>query len=256
MNRWVQSDPVLIAATGIIALGLVPAPLDLHSAPGLGLALLSMLPLLLALLRAATSRRLPPWLSTILMIGITGLGVAITMLSAIVGAGSNLTIANGLILILGITAMVRHLERAGQCRTAFKGLAIAAFGAVWSLGAGLAAGIGAVTLAGDAPYCLATQSLAGPVQSLAALRGLSFYTNQSGYKSTSHWFFHGILIVADPQGDTYYNWSPRHLRFEGLSNPDRQIASPLHICTPIPGFGQTLPLWSQVPGSPDAATML
>ena len=247
----------VIGATTVVAIGLLPAPLDLWTPPGIAMALLCLFPALLAVIHVTTSLRLHPIAATLLMVITIAVGSVVTAGVAVFGTGSLMTVAAGIALVLGITGMLRHMEHGtGQSRVAIGTLALAGLAGAWSLVSGVVAVTSAAVIAGESPYCLAHHGALGPVESLAALRGLSFYTTETGYKSTSRWYLHGILTVTGPDGDSYFNWSPRRLRFDPLPNPERLIASPLDHCAPIPGFLRTLPLWSLVPRSPAAPSML
>lgn len=99
-------------------------------------------------------------------------------------------------------------------------------------------------LASGHQSCIAAHS--GPeVTSLTALRGLSLYTHRSGFKDSSHWYFHAVMIVNHRDGQQLYNWSPRDLRFHPVSaRTDRDLIVPVSgSCVPRPGFLSSLPLW-------------
>ena len=114
--------------------------------------------------------------------------------------------------------------------------------AVWSLSVAAIIAISAQRIGDGRPYCLARHGDPGAVETLAALRGLSFRATRSGYKSTSNWFLHGILIVETGTLPEVYNWSPRRLRFDRLTEPGHLIVDPRGTCQPRMDFLASLPI--------------
>lgn len=124
-----------------------------------------------------------------------------------------------------------------ECRMRLA-LATAAFPiviAIWSLGSGAAAASGANLIADGRDYCVAGHG-GPPVRSWAELRGVALYTDRAGYKSTSRWYFHAVLLVDDADGGASFNWSPRRLRWERLEYPERLIEPVRGSCEPSPAF--------------------
>jgi hypothetical protein len=71
---------------------------------------------------------------------------------------------------------------------------------------------------------------------LEGLRGTRLFTTFTGYKSTSRWYFHAVLIVDGEKGREYWNWSISRMRFERFYNPHRFVERPTHVCQPTPLF--------------------
>ena len=65
---------------------------------------------------------------------------------------------------------------------------------------------------------------------------LAFFTTFTGYKCTSRWYFHAVLIVDGENGREYWNWSISRMRFERFYNPDRFVERPTYVCQPNPSF--------------------
>ncbi len=84
---------------------------------------------------------------------------------------------------------------------------------LWSLFAMTRAVTQISTLTNGTPYCVARSG--EPITSLAELRGLAFYTDETGFKSTSFWTFHGVLLTKTQE----WNWSAKSLRFEAIPEP-------------------------------------
>lgn len=111
--------------------------------------------------------------------------------------------------------------------------------AIWSAASGVLAGTQAVTLADRYPYCIATSTRGspyGPLRSLFELRGTNFYTEHTGYKDSSRWYFHAVLIVSAEQGRRYWNWSILRLRFEPIECFERLVEPIQGACLPETDF--------------------
>ena len=91
-------------------------------------------------------------------------------------------------------------------------------------------------IADGRPYCVARHDAERAVRSLGEVRLFSFYTTATGYKSTSRWWFHGVLTVDDPTGTRYYNWSPRLFRFDRIERPYVQLQPVTDLCEPSKSF--------------------
>ncbi|QAY78437.1 hypothetical protein [Sphingosinicella sp. BN140058] len=105
--------------------------------------------------------------------------------------------------------------------------------AILSLAGAAWISIAAFHIAGGARHCLArSDDGPAPIDGLWDLRIFAFYTTGSGYKNTSRWYFHGLLVVGAPGGREVYNWSPRRLRFDRLQRPDIFIHNVRAACEP------------------------
>lgn len=123
----------------------------------------------------------------------------------------------------------------------------------WSLGSGVATAVQAYSIADGRPYCIATtgagktEHLAGglfsygEIRGLEELRGVRLYTQKTGYKSTSHWYFNAVLVVGDKEPLEYWNWSVHRMRFERFVEPDRFIRTVKGACRPVDSFLARLP---------------
>ncbi|ATG47723.1 hypothetical protein CEW89_09180 [Celeribacter ethanolicus] len=87
------------------------------------------------------------------------------------------------------------------------------FISLWSLGTMALAASQIIAKTQGAPYCVARSG--APIHSIAELRGLAFYTDETGFKSTSRWTFHGVLLTENQA----WNWSPQRLRFDPIPEP-------------------------------------
>ncbi|WP_372624297.1 hypothetical protein [Falsiroseomonas sp.] len=110
---------------------------------------------------------------------------------------------------------------------------------LWSWAVFAAALHGALRITGDDPYCIAdTHDDARdyrPIGSILALRGSHLYTDRTGYKDSSRWFFNALLLVQRKEGVAFYAWSYSAWRFEPLRS-QRFIVPIADACSPEPGF--------------------
>jgi hypothetical protein len=115
----------------------------------------------------------------------------------------------------------------------------------WSLFAAVSATLNAHQIASGRPYCVARTEDGvlglgnfgyGPLRSFEGLRGTRLFTTFTGYKDTSQWWFHAVLIVDGKHGREYWNWSISRMRFEPFHNPDRFVKRPTYACQPAPSF--------------------
>ncbi|TNB49558.1 hypothetical protein FF124_00935 [Martelella lutilitoris] len=136
----------------------------------------------------------------------------------------------------GVLCLAIREERSRIARLAISGMAVSAAAAIWSLLSVPAVVFQANQTAAGAPFCIAHHHSSSAIGSLWNLRGFAFYTTASGYKSTSDWYFHGILVVDGDDGPRYFNWSPRHFRFDRIDHPERFIAPLKNLCTPSSAF--------------------
>ena len=199
------------------------------------------------------------WLAPVLPLILAGLvllglrlipsAVAKTLAAFSVTAGLFLTLASGAFSLSSTTQWLHELTltvavassfliwsgRDGELqpsRTAKLGIAAATIAALWSLMTVPMIRIQAHVIADGSPYCIAEHSPDSPVETLHELRGFSFYTTNTGYKSTSEWFFHGLMIVDQPDGHKIYNWSPRRWRFDLVARPDILVEPVRDVCVP------------------------
>ena len=103
----------------------------------------------------------------------------------------------------------------------------------WSIVSGISAAAQALDIASGRPYCIA-HTRPRPYVTLASIfdiRGTNFYTDVTGYKSTSRWYFHAVLVA----GNDYWNWSIRSMRFDRIERPHRQFDL-VGACEPTRGF--------------------
>ena len=108
--------------------------------------------------------------------------------------------------------------------------------ALWSLATPVAVAASATLVAGQDAYCIARHAPDRPILAWAELRGAGFHTDRSGYKDSSAWYLHGVMLVQRDGGVEAWNWSPRLMRFDRLARPDDLIASPFGTCQPAQGF--------------------
>ncbi len=160
---------------------------------------------------------------------------------ALSGAGASLALIHGIALTGAISSAILILSPRTQ-RAGAMLLGVVALLSTWSLVSGMVAAVSARSLADSDPYCIALHGDGSAIATLSDLRGFSFFTTRSGHKSTSNWYFHGVLIVARADGAEVWNWSPRRLAFHRLETPDRMIADPSNECDPKADFLNHLPL--------------
>lgn len=114
--------------------------------------------------------------------------------------------------------------------------------ALWSLITPFSVAWSARAIAEDASYCIARHQTDRPVRSWADLRGVSFHTNKSGYKDSSVWYLHRVMLVDRGSGVEAWNWSPRAMRFDRLERADELSVTSFDACRPKPGFLDGLPI--------------
>ncbi|MEM7177960.1 MAG: hypothetical protein AAF503_09660 [Pseudomonadota bacterium] len=123
-------------------------------------------------------------------------------------------------------------------------LVVAMVGPLWSLSSGIRAAWSAYDVADGHAFCIGYHGPDKPLRALSDLRGGWMWTDHSGYKIGSKWYFHAILIREDGE---IYNWSHRKFRFERLGSASevkarRFIAGPFdEICAPKERFLVDLP---------------
>jgi len=164
-------------------------------------------------------------------------------------AGLFLTLASGVLTLFSVTQALRGLtltiavassfliwsgkdDRAQPSLWAKACLSVATLAALWSVLTVPNILLQARWIADGSPYCIAHHRRDTEVRSLPEMRGFSFFTTNTGYKSTSKWYFHGLLIV-DRQGEQMiYNWSPRRWRFDLVTKPDVFVIPVRDVCVP------------------------
>jgi len=165
-------------------------------------------------------------------------GALLTLVNAALSSSGSfqLSIIHGVSLSCAATAGLLILSfgrlNTNEIRFAWSGLIISSVVALWSLIAVPVILIQANNIARENPYCLARHDRSAQTSSATDLRGLSFYTTATGFKSTSNWYFHGVLIVETESGLQYFNWSPRYFRFDRIEHPDRFIVPLRGLCMP------------------------
>ena len=195
-------------------------------------------PLICVCLRAMMASPLSQVWALFLTVAAFWIGLCLTLLgsafappgaafiSAVRGCGLTLAVCAGLLSL----APEAPGERAEWL--AVSGLMLASLLAIWSLLCVPLVLIQAERAAAGAPYCIAQHGPSRSVDGFWDLRGFSFYTRDSGYKDNSGWYFHGVLIVEGAEGRQYFNWSPRHLRFDRIEHPNRYSVSVRNLCSP------------------------
>lgn len=170
------------------------------------------------------------------MILISALPAAILTLGAAYdsGDGEGIIWIEGAALTLACWGMLLCL--AGRMRVGRLAHGMAMLVALWSLATPLAVAWSVRAVAGGSAYCIARHQPDRPIRTWAELRGVSFHTDRSGYKDTSAWFLHGVMLVDRGQGIEAWNWSPRHMRFERIGRPGDMAESPFGTCAPRAGF--------------------
>lgn len=178
-------------------------------------------PLAVGLWLALCGPCLPAALATFLAGMSLWIGWALTLVTcAFAGPGATLTFLYGGTLTVAIWASLALLSKAAPSarrqRRVRAALALASLAALWSLAAMAVAQISAKRIAAQRPYCLLRHDSFSP----ADPRGFFSYTSASGYKDSSTWYFHGLLLIETASGPAVYNWSPRRLRFDPIAQPE------------------------------------
>lgn len=164
------------------------------------------------------------------------LGLFLTVLSGVFGPFTDTQAFHGVSLTIAIaSSFLIWSGRDGKLRpswAAMAGISVATVAALWSLFTVPVVLIQSRLIADGSPYCIAEHAENSPVKALHELRGFAFYTTKTGYKTTSAWYFHGLLVVDHPEEQRIYNWSPRRWKFDRIAEPDRLIKSVRNVCTP------------------------
>lgn len=205
-------------------------------------ALIAIIAVLTIVLRQPVS----PALIVPIAIAVFLVGLLLTLVSTAFSSphATLLTLAHGGALSVAVASSVLGLSigRIGLlgAGSAFLGMGLSAIAAVWSLLSVPSVAVQANRVSAGYPFCLSHHGPSSDVNAVWDLRGLSFYTTDSGFKSTSGWFFHGILIVDATDGRLFFNWSPRRLRFDRVDHPERFVASVRNLCVPSSTFWSDL----------------
>lgn len=245
---------VLLTCAALIFAGLIQ-PMDtklFEEAMDVGAAALLLawfapaLPAAMVILRIALPRPVSPALIWPLAIAVLLIGLFLTLASTAFSSPHStlLSVTHGGVLSVAGASSVLCLAigRIGSngARLAFSGLALSAAAAAWSLLSVPSVLFQANRISAGHPSCISHHGPSSEVSSIWDLRGFSFYTTDSGYKSSSGWYFHGILIVEGNDGRQYFNWSPRRFRFDRIERPERFIAPLRNLCVPSSAF------WSEL----------
>ncbi|WP_346895334.1 hypothetical protein [uncultured Roseibium sp.] len=248
----------LLITAGYLQFPILPEGVELlpkdFSALGLAIylafyatAFAPLIPLAMALLRGLTAFRLPRGPALLLAISAGVCGLIIALGGALIsGTGAKMVLLHGITLTIAVCASIMLAstwpwEASEFHRQSWRNITLPMAVALWSLVSAGAVFLGTNRIAGDRPFCIALHTnQTEAIRSLAELRGLSFYTNMSGNKSTSEWDFRGLLIVDSVGGPEVYNWSPRYMHFYPVDNPERMITSAMKACVPRKDFWRTL----------------
>ncbi|WP_170326843.1 hypothetical protein [Ruegeria arenilitoris] len=193
-------------------------------------------PLILSAMTLTGLRGIPTFLAHTLFAVTLLFGVFFTIASGVLSLFSTTQLLHGfsLTMALGFGFLIWS-EQDGKVRPsrfAKLGMAVSVIPALWSLLTVPMILIQTRVIAGGSPYCIAEHAENSPIETLHQLRGFSFYTAETGYKSTSEWYFHGLLIVDDTAEERIYNWSPRRWRFDLVERPDALIKQVTNLCVP------------------------
>lgn len=219
------------------------------------IVLAPVFPVLAALILRLTDRRLarPVALVSAAVTGIVGAFLSFIAM-AFSSAGELITLIHGVTLTLALVVSILLLGPAASeaGRVVIQRMFYApVIVSVWSIAAAFVVVASATLIAAGNPFCLAVHGDRKPVASLADLRGLSFITTRSGYKDSSRWYFHGVLLVAEPTGTTVRNWSPRRLSFSQVAEPGILLDDPSKECEPTRQFLRRLRLAAELPPGRD-----
>lgn len=163
-------------------------------------------------------------------------GLLLTLFGMVPSLGSDTQILHGVTLTIAVAASFLIWSGSGgqpqPSRAAKIGISIGTIAALWSLLTVPMILVQARFIADGAPYCIAEHSKNAPIEAVRDLRGFSFYTTATGDKSTSKWYFHGLMLVDHPDGQRVYNWSPGRWRFDPVERPDAMIEPVRNVCAP------------------------
>lgn len=237
---------ITLVMAGLIAAGYADLePLSVLNGPRIpavfvaalwGVIIAPFLPLACALMARYAPLRLPGVVLVAGTICTAVLGALITLIAMMDGI-SAFVFLEGSTLTLAVAGGLQMLGgTAGSRKIAALLMALPTLTGLWSLATVPAVALSALRLADGRPYCIGHHGVQGPLESWAELRGLSLYTTRTGYKSTSHWYLHAVLIVQEKGGTSVWNWSFGAMSFTPLPHPGRLLVSAGSECTPEPGF--------------------
>lgn len=250
-----SKETAVVLVGVIILLGFFPRPADMDFASAFGtkntgvyLTKLAVqvspaIPLVLCLIYAFSIFRLNiAWTITFsVIIGLVGALLTLSV-AAFSGPGFEIVFAQGTSLTLaivgGVLLLTAKLDEWAKTRVmAVSGLTAGILAALWSLFSAVSVVYQTVQLTQGLPFCLAYHSNEiAEIEAFSDLRGFSFYTTKTGYKDSSSWFFHAVLIVDTENEIRLYNWSPRNLRFYPVKLRSRLIIPIGNSCLPQADF--------------------
>ncbi len=195
-----------------------------------------LIPLIVAGFVLKGMRRIPAWLAKLFAGVSLAAGLFLTLASGVFSLFSTTQLLHGVTLTVAVASSfliwAGHDHDADPSWIAKLGIAGTTIAALWSLLTAPMILIQSHAIADGSPYCIAHHSPDAPVEAIHELRGFSFYTEATGYKSTSEWYFHGLMIVDHPEEQRVYNWSPRRWRFDLVERPDVLIIPIRDVCAP------------------------
>ncbi len=193
-------------------------------------------PLILAGCASLGMRVIPAMLARVFVVISVAAGVILTLASGVFSLASTTQLLHGVMLTISVASSfaIWSGQDGEPCpsQKAKLGIASATIVALWSLLTVPMILVQARVITDGYPYCIAEHSENSPIEALHELRGFSFYTTATGYKSTSEWYFHGLMIVDYPDEQRIYNWSPRLWRFDLVERPDALIIPVREVCVP------------------------
>lgn len=205
-----------------------------------------LIPLLCSIVFVFTRFRFPRiiGIGISLIVGVLGLIISLAQ-AGFSGAGGNMSLFYGVTLTIAVSSSIliisQHKQRNGFGRYSWMFMIVPIIVSIWSLAAVPTILWHAEKISKGRPFCVAENaSSKKQVKTLADLRGLSFFTTESGFKTNSHWYFHGVLIVQDDLENFVFNWSPRTFGFNRIDKPERYIGRPNLACKPIKNFWHTV----------------
>lgn len=217
-----------------------------------GLYMLFVLPAGLALIALVTTpvERESSYFSVILLGFLLVVGIPLTamMASGSSGPGAKFVFVEGLALMLAVTGAISLYRKLpafddiSLFRIDVLCLSAASVIAMWSLAMIVPAATSAIRISDGNPYCIATHGRE-EINSIWGLRGLEFYTTRSHIITGWRPLFHGVMIVDVSGGRHYYNWSPRHLRFDQIPKTGNLYRGLEGSCQPVEHF---LRRWSML----------
>lgn len=205
-----------------------------------------LFPLLCSIIVVFTRFRLPRiiGIGISLIVGIFGLTIS-WIQAGFSGAGAYMSLLYGVTLTMAVSysvlAISQQNKRNGCSRYSWMFMTVPIIVSIWSLAAVPTILWYSDNISSGRPFCIAKNaSSEKQIKTLADLRGLSFFTTESGFKMNSHWYFHGVLIVKSNSRNLVFNWSPRTFSFNRIDNPERYYGRPDLACKPIKNFWHTV----------------